>query len=84
VIERAQKVLAQLEAQDRVAPARKLVDDLPLFAAAPKPTASDPRRSALDALVEALAALHPDEMSPREAMDALYRLKARLAEIQKN
>src|SRR6202043_3987759 len=33
VIERAKLVLAELEAQDRISPARKLVDDLPLFAA---------------------------------------------------
>jgi DNA mismatch repair protein MutS len=26
----------------------------------------------------ALNALHPDEMSPREALDALYALKAKL------
>jgi DNA mismatch repair protein MutS len=30
-------------------------------------------------LVEALTALHPDEMSPREALEALYALKAQLA-----
>jgi DNA mismatch repair protein MutS len=29
-------------------------------------------------VIKALAALNPDEMSPREAMDALYRLKAGL------
>ena len=34
VIERAKLVLAQLEAQDRTSPARRLIDDLPLFAAA--------------------------------------------------
>src|SRR5499427_964248 len=34
VIERAKLVLAQLEAEDRMSPARKLIDDLPLFAAA--------------------------------------------------
>ncbi len=33
VIERAKLVLAQLEAEDRISPARKLIDDLPLFAA---------------------------------------------------
>ena len=33
VIERAKIVLAQLESQDRTSPARKLIDDLPLFAA---------------------------------------------------
>ena len=30
-------------------------------------------------VIAALEALHPDEMSPREAMDALYALKAKLA-----
>ena len=81
VIERAKLVLAQLEAEDRMSPARKLIDDLPLFAAAlPAPPA--PRSdsdAALATLVEALTALHPDEMSPREALEALYALKAKLA-----
>ena len=43
VIERAKLVLAQLELQDRASPARKLIDDLPLFAAArsaPAPSGS--------------------------------------------
>jgi DNA mismatch repair protein MutS len=29
-------------------------------------------------LLEAIKALHPDEMSPREALEALYALKAKL------
>jgi DNA mismatch repair protein MutS len=29
--------------------------------------------------VEALAALNPDEMSPRDALEALYALKGQLA-----
>jgi hypothetical protein len=29
-------------------------------------------------LIEALKALHPDEMSPREALEALYALEAKL------
>jgi DNA mismatch repair protein MutS len=77
VIERAKLVLAQLEAQDRTSPAHRLIDDLPLFAAA-RPTAAPQADAALTALVEALAALHPDEMSPRDALEALYALKARL------
>jgi DNA mismatch repair protein MutS len=77
VIERAKLVLAKLEAEDRASP--KGFEDLPLFtAAAPRPTT--PQNSAGDRLAAALAALNPDEMSPREAMDALYALKARLAE----
>jgi DNA mismatch repair protein MutS len=30
-------------------------------------------------VVEAVTALQPDEMSPREALEALYALKAQLA-----
>ena len=29
-------------------------------------------------LIEAVKALHPDEMSPREALEAIYMLKAKL------
>src|SRR5580693_8869588 len=84
VIERAKLVLAQIEAEDRTSPARKLIDDLPLFAAArPAPTAPQ-RDEALTALVEALAALHPDEMSPRDALEALYALKTQLAKAKKD
>ncbi len=78
VIERAKIVLAQIEAEDRISPARALIDDLPLFAAA-RPAPATERDSALDAVIAALAALHPDEMSPRDALEALYALKAQLA-----
>ena len=82
VIERAKVVLAQIEAEDRVSPARKLIDDLPLFAAA-RPSAPPAQKdSALTAVVEALAALHPDEMSPRDALEALYALKGQLAKMK--
>ena len=82
VIERAKVVLAQIEAEDRVSPARKLIDDLPLFAAA-RPSAPPAQKdTALTALVEGLAALHPDEMSPRDALEALYALKAQLAKAK--
>jgi DNA mismatch repair protein MutS len=35
-----------------------------------------PKPAADPALTAAIEALHPDEMTPREALDALYRLKA--------
>ena len=35
-----------------------------------------PRAAEADALAEALAAINPDEMTPREALEAIYRLKA--------
>jgi DNA mismatch repair protein MutS len=75
VIERAKLVLAQLESQDRNS-ARKLIDDLPLFAASARAAAP---KSETDELAAALAALNPDEMSPKEALEALYALKAKTA-----
>jgi DNA mismatch repair protein MutS len=77
VIERAKVVLAKLEAEDRASP--RGFEDLPLFAAAPRPAAAPARDAALDAVLAALAALHPDEMSPRDALEALYALKTKAA-----
>jgi DNA mismatch repair protein MutS len=77
VIERAKLVLAKLEAEDRASP--RGFEDLPLFAAAPRPIASQPRDKAVDTVIAALASLHPDEMSPRDALEALYALKAKAA-----
>jgi len=74
VIERAKLVLAELEAEDRTSPARHLIDDLPLFSARP-PAAASSTDPAADAVIKALAQLHPDEMSPRDALEALYALK---------
>src|SRR5215468_11124570 len=70
VIERAKVVLAKLEAEDRASP--RGFDDLPLFAAAPRPPSAAPHDAALDTVLTALAALNPDEMSPRDALEALY------------
>jgi len=78
VIERAKHVLAELEAEDRTSPARRLIDDLPLFSVAARP-APAPANPAAEAVVKALAELHPDEMSPREALEALYALKLLVA-----
>jgi len=80
VIERAKLVLIELEMEDRASPARRLIDDLPLFASSPKPATSSQHDRALDAITAALAALNPDEMSPREAIEALYALKLKLAD----
>src|SRR5262249_1477753 len=80
VIERAKPVLSELEAEDRTSPARRLIDDLPLFASPKASPHAKEKESALDALIAALAALNPDEMSPREALDALYALKRKAVE----
>ena len=81
VIERAKLILAELEAEDRTSHARRLIDDLPLFAASARPSAGPPNlNDAGHLVIAALAALNPDEMSPREAIEALYALKAKAGE----
>jgi DNA mismatch repair protein MutS len=80
VIERAKIVLAQLESEERKTPLKGF-DDLPLFQAAP--AIERKHDTPLDKIITALEALHPDEMSPREAMDALYALKQKLGEVKK-
>jgi len=68
VVARARAVLERLEGEKTAAIS---LDDLPLFAIAETPPA--PPSSALK---DALSAIEPDELSPREALEALYRLKA--------
>jgi DNA mismatch repair protein MutS len=68
-------VLKQLEAADRRSPAAALIDDLPLFSAA-RSAAPEPEPPTPDPLAEALDAIDPNELTPRQALEALYRLKA--------
>lgn len=76
VVERSKAVLSQLEEQDRRSPAETLIDELPLFAALAPPTRSTmPRSDEPDPLLEALGEINPDDMTPRDALEALYRLK---------
>jgi DNA mismatch repair protein MutS len=73
VVQRAKEVLHQLEAGETSGKADRLVDDLPLFSAVVRK--EPPKPAANDALGGALAVLNLDEMTPREALEALYRLK---------
>ncbi|MGN6467268.1 MAG: DNA mismatch repair protein MutS, partial [Rhizobiaceae bacterium] len=73
VVERAREVLHQLEAGETSGKAERLIDDLPLFSVAVR--REQPRPRADDALAAAIGALQPDEMTPRDALEALYRLK---------
>ena len=71
VVARAKAVLDRLENEKA---ANDRLDDLPLFAM--MEAAPPPMTSAVD---DAVAALDPDALSPREALEALYRLKALMA-----
>ncbi|MEO5773802.1 MAG: DNA mismatch repair protein MutS [Sphingomicrobium sp.] len=75
VLGRAKSVLQRLEAgRYATGGIAAGLDDLPLFAATvdAKPAASP--------LIEAISAVEPDTLSPREALEWLYRLKALAAE----
>ncbi len=79
VVERARAVLRQLEETDRKATVHALIDDLPLFAASQQA----PSAPEIDPIAEILDALSPDDLSPREALEALYRLKAASRRMKK-
>jgi len=76
VVDRARDVLTRLEDADRKNPASQLIDDLPLFQMAVR--REDTRKTSASKVEEAVKALNPDEMTPREALDALYALKKQL------
>ena len=69
-VARAQDILGRLEEEG--APAAALAE-LPLFAAAAPVVEAEPSR-----VEERLEAIDPDALSPREALDALYALRALL------
>ncbi len=74
VVSRARVVLDALEKGEREGQAQKaLIDDLPLFAATPAPVPSAP--AGPTPLQEKLADVHPDTLSPREALNLIYELK---------
>ncbi|WP_300579152.1 DNA mismatch repair protein MutS [Phenylobacterium sp.] len=72
VVARARQVLDRLE-REQGAPAH--LEDLPLFAL----SVAEPDVPGPSPVEEALRSLDLDGMSPREAMDALYRLKGQLS-----
>ena len=76
-IARAEQILESLEQDERSANTTQLAEDLPLFAALVAETQKPPPvASESSALKDQLDELNPDEMTPREALDALYRLKS--------
>ena len=73
---RAEQVLAILEQGEQSGAIARLAEDLPLFAA----LAETPTQVASELLnVEAeLLDLNPDDLTPRAALEAIYRLRALL------
>ncbi len=74
VVERARDVLDMLEKSSREGGGTSIqIDDLPLFAAAPAPQPSPVK--APSPTDEMLSDINPDDLSPREALEVLYKLK---------
>jgi len=74
VVMRAQEVLAALEEGREGHKPLARIDDLPLFAAT-APTQPAAKSSVVE---DALREISPDGLSPREALEILYQLKAKL------
>ncbi len=74
VLARAGQVLTELEKADGRPKPADLADDLPLFQAARTPPGFDEPSP----LEQALQGLNPDAMTPKEALEALYRLRTLL------
>ena len=72
-IQRAEQVLATLEKGEQAGVLTRLADDLPLFSAAIAPASSG--LSEPSAVELALREINPDELSPKEALETLYRLR---------
>jgi DNA mismatch repair protein MutS len=79
VIARAEKVLATLETGEQAGAVARLAEDLPLFSAAAAPRRAPVGLAEPSPLEATLAAVQPDELSPKAALELLYRLKGMLA-----
>lgn len=80
VLDRAQAVLTALTSGDKAGAKARVVEDLPLFQAAPAATMTAPAQSpapqaAPSAVEDALRNINPDDLTARQALDALYALK---------
>lgn len=81
VVDRAREVLDALESGEREGVSRPaaLIDDLPLFRAAPP--AAAPAKAKTSPLDARFKDVHPDSLTPREALDLIYELKSLTGEM---
>ncbi|WP_340148785.1 DNA mismatch repair protein MutS [uncultured Sneathiella sp.] len=75
VIHRAESVLKALEEKDQGSAATRLANDLPLFATVIQETKESEKRKAPSEIEERVATINADELSPRDALSLIYKLK---------
>ena len=74
VVDRARVVLDALEKGEREGGStqKAIIDDLPLFSVAATPAPQPAQPSLLD---DMMGGVHPDELTPKDALDLIYKLK---------
>ena len=82
VLKRAEQVLDSLEHSDKSTYMVKMIDDLPLFAAVQKKVEEKEEKLEEIPVIKALRALNPDDLSPKQALEKLYELKAKASEAE--
>ena len=73
VINRAKEVLEKLEHADQGGKTSVLIDELPLFNSKPN---SFVKPKHLSLVEEELKDIHPDELTPKDALNLIYKLKS--------
>ncbi len=82
VVARAEEVLHTLERGEQSGAVTRLIDDLPLFRAAAQPKPPAAAAPGPHPALEVLEGIDPDDMTPREALEALYRLSRLIKETE--
>ena len=74
VVNRSKSILAALEKSDQAGSGKTgaLLDDLPLFSAAPSAPAEPPQEAVL---LKRLQAIHADNLTPNQALQLVYELQ---------
>jgi DNA mismatch repair protein MutS len=75
VIKRSRQVLDLLQASETSGTLAKLADDLPLFSSVVESADNEAAVEADNQLRDAVDAIDPDSLTPREALDLIYQLK---------
>ncbi len=81
VLDRAEAVLHKLEQGEAKSAPAALADDLPLFAAASRrqgPETETPPREEAGPVMDLISSTSPDDLTPKEALDLIYRLRTLL------